>query len=321
MPYSAWVVFLLCSVLAAVACSAPAPSSTVVARSSSTPRSHGPLNVMRFSVEGEVPSGISGIDRIENGDMVAVAERDQRLVFLHVADDRAKLVSTLSLEGFSEGQDAESLAWMGKGHFAVGTERHVPSRAYDEIFFYQLENDHAGVPSKAVRTDVLRLSYGLWGIQAEENRGIEGACFAGSTLLVGVETTLESQGQRYAPLARYDIHAKVWTGFRLRLTSQQGLLSSLACRLNSTHKNLEVLAIERFYETSRLLTFHVPIQGTGRDILPVMVQDLAALTPEKVPNWEGIAWGDDGTYLLLNDNQTGESRVSVEVMRIKALDR
>lgn len=320
MPYSAWVMFLLCSVLGTVACSGTSPRSTVTARSSSMPRSNQSVNVTRFSVEGEVPSGLSGVDRVENGDMVAVAERDQRLVFLHVAGNRAKLVSVLSLEGFAEGQDAESLAWMGKGHFAVGTERHVPSRAYDEIFFYQL-NDHAGVPSKAVRTDVLRLSYGLWGIQAEENRGIEGACFAGSTLLVGVETTLESQGQRYAPLARYDIHAKVWTGFRLRLTSQQGLLSSLACRLDSTHKALEVLAIERFYETSRLLTFHVPIQGTGRDILPVMVQDLAALTPEKVPNWEGIAWGDDGTYLLLNDNQTGESRVSVEVMRVKALDR
>lgn len=300
---------ICCSLLGLLACSAGQSASSGAEHPRPGPPSHQEL-VQRLVVAGKPMPGLSGMDRDESGHIIAVAERHSRLVRIRLQRDRAELISSIALSGFAEGQDAEALAWLGSGRFAVGTERHGPSRESDEIFIYQLEG------STATLVETLRLPYALWGMRAEDNRGIEGACYAGERLLIGVETTGIVQGKRFAPLATYDFTRRRWITARLLLTSSEGLLSSLACRLDVAGQAIEVLAIERYYQTSRLLTFQVPLAGMRKTIVPVLVRDLAAITPQAIPNWEGVAWDSDEGVLLLNDNQTAELSGPIEVMRL-----
>lgn len=299
---------LCCSLLAALSCSASRASHTT---QHPGPEPHGEEFVQRLVVAGDARLGLSGMDRDDAGDVVAVAERDSHLVRIRIQGKRAQVISSILLPGFAEGQDAEALAWLGSNRFAVGTERHLPSRASDEILIYQIKD------SDAVLMDKLQLSYSAWGMLAEDNRGIEGACYAADRLLIGVESTGVIEGKRFAPLAMYDFQRRQWRSSRLILTSSMGVLSSLACRSDAAGQALEVLAIERYYETSRLLAFYVPLAGSSAAIEPVLIRDLAAMTPQAVPNWEGVAWDGAQGVLLLNDNQTAEVSGPIEIMRFQ----
>lgn len=264
----------------------------------------------RVTVSGYIPPGVSGIDADGRGEILAVTERNSELLHISLKGNRATVQSVISLSGLKSDQDAEALARLDRERVAVGTERHGNSREYDDIFVYQLEG------SKAIQIDRLRLPYAMWNIFADDNRGIEGACYAKGALLVGIETPISEGETRYAPIARYSFDTKQWMAFRLRLTSKEGVLSSLACRPSAAGGQIEVVAIERFYQTSRILKFYISSAGPGRDLNPVLEKDLAHLIRGHMPNWEGIAFSNADSYVLMSDNQSASLSGPTELTRI-----
>jgi hypothetical protein len=115
----------------------------------------------------------------------------------------------------------------------------------------------------------------------------------------------EEDGRRFAPVGRYDMAAERWTAFRLWLTSSTGKISALSCRTRGAR--IQVLAIERHFGISRLLEFDVPRDGSGGDLEPELVMDLAAEV-EGDPNLEGVTWTLDGRVVLVLDSQWGDER-------------
>jgi SdiA-regulated len=64
-------------------------------------------------------AGLSGLARDEGGTLYAVAEDDRTLVELSAAGQEQH---RYRVNGVSDGLEFESLAWLGKDRFAVGTE-------------------------------------------------------------------------------------------------------------------------------------------------------------------------------------------------------
>jgi hypothetical protein len=140
------------------------------------------------------------------------------------------------------------------------------------------------------------------GVTLTVNHGAEGLCGRGDDLLVGIESfaTLPN-GSRWSPLVR--IHAGAVVGVqKLLLTSDKGKISALSCQF-AADGTAEVVAIERHYGVSRIITFTA--KGTG-DITPQVALDLWPVVRdvyhEKL-NLEGIVKLGDGRWVMVNDNQ------------------
>jgi hypothetical protein len=255
------------------------------------------ISVVRVEVEGVQASGLSGLDGDGAGGLLAVSERGHALLRLVV--DGSRLVQDggpIRLGGVSAGLELESLAWLGDGRVAIGTETQREYREQDEILLVRLEEGHGAV------TGSLALRYEPWGLKAGKNHGIEGLCAAEGWLLAGSEAVGEMDGRRYAPLAVHDLEGGGWTHHYLGLSSGVGRLASLACRAAGGGA-LEVLAIERQFEISRLLRFELqPDAAAGSRIDPEILMDLAVHGRAR---WEGVAWLPDGRLVVLADNDRG----------------
>ena len=98
----------------------------------------------------------------------------------------------------------------------------------------------------------------------------------------------------------YDPKTQSWTAHRVGLSSGTGKLAAIDCR--EADGVIEALAVERHYDVSRLIRFRIPHGPEGQWIEPKVVVDLSKIvTP--LPNFEGIAWLEDGTAVLVTDNQ------------------
>jgi hypothetical protein len=239
-------------------------------------------------------AGISGMARDEAGVIWLAPERDRVLVAL----EPSGALRTVPLEGVPDGLDVESLAYLGDGTFALGTESNVaPSGsetgAHATIYLARREAE------RVVITEPVVIDMSMWGMILRENQGVEGLCRAGRFLLAGIETVIERDGYRVAPIGLYDLERRRWQPLFLRLTTRVGSLSALACRLRDD--TFDVVAIERHFGVSRILRFRVREGETMAS--PTIVADLDAFVAKTPLNFEAIELGEGGAVELAVDNQ------------------
>ena len=244
-------------------------------------------------------TGLSDLTIDTDGHFWSAPERQRVVLRLNLTRDNPGLDDApIPLEGVPDGADTEAVTWLAPGHFAMGTETQVDHRDSDQILMVNVEGGVARVTSS------ITMPYSLWNLKAKANDGIEGVCNAAGKLLASCETAgTTPEGQRYAPMGRYDMTSKTWTPFKLLLTSHIGKISALACRA-APGDRLEVLAIERHIGVSHLLRFTMPQQGTGQTIKPEVLVDFGRVI-DAVPNFEGVAWSPQGDVFVLSDNDFG----------------
>src|SRR4051812_36275923 len=173
---------------------------------------------LRQSGEGPHVRGLSGLARDKNRTLWAVPERTRELVA--IAPEKPGLVTRIvPLDGVPEGADTEGLAILADGRFAFATERQEDDRSADLILFGKEEGGRVRI------IESLPLSYDGFHLRAEGNRGIEGLCAVGDTLIAGVETVIKVGGERFAPIAIFDLTKRQWSYACLKLTSKDGRLA------------------------------------------------------------------------------------------------
>ena len=252
----------------------------------------------RLSVDTGGYSGLSDLTVDGDGQFWSVPERGRVLLQLSLGAAAPAVVGApVPIAGLGGGVDTEGLAWMGPGAFAIGTETHS-SRGSDDVLIATVQQGQATI------TERIPLPYSLWGLQAEPNRGIEGVCYVDGHLIAASETTGLRDGKRFAPLARYDAASRTWIPSQLLLSTTRGKISALACRNLPAEQRVEVLAIERHYDVSRLLRFRLSPKAPGGDITPTVLVDFGT-NVANVPNLEGVSWGTGDTLFVLSDNDSG----------------
>lgn len=251
-------------------------------------------------------SGLSGLARHADGTLFALPEDHRALLAFRLdAAGRPGRITEHALTGIAADVDTESLAFVGDGLLAVGTERiEGDSVRGDEIDVVRVSGESARVERR------LRMPYARWGMHAIENTGLEGMCAASGILLASVENPIGEGGRRFAHLGRVAwsgadaTRGATWEHFRLWLTSDEGMISSLDCRPLPDGGGVDVIAVERHFGIARILRFRVPREGRGHDITPRVAVDLGCAL-EEVPNFEGIVFLDDERVALLTDNDFG----------------
>ena len=252
-----------------------------------------PYRIAHFEpVPGFSARGASGLTG--RGPYWTIGERDHKLVELTLQDGQLTPGRVIRVGALPQGQDAESIVHLGDEHFAIGTEAHSSGRPSDPIHIGKLVGD------EFVATMRIEFPYGLWGLSAQDNRGVEGLCFAGHHLLAGVEQVIQEGGDRFAPLGVFDRTSQKWSAHRVRLTTGTGKLSGMDCR--PTERGIELFAIERHYGVARILRFELTSESATTLEAEVVVDIAAQL--EDPPNFEALALTDDG-FVLITDNDHG----------------
>lgn len=253
-------------------------------------------------------SGLSGLAADDRGVLWAVPERQP--ILLEMPGGGA-LPRSIPLRGAPDGLELESLAWLGEDRFAIGTEAGCRGGA-EPILIVRRD----GAEARVERT--IDLSLALWGASCDLRRGGEGLCFAGGQLVTGLEQVLEpGKGERLAPVARVDLATGAATPFRVALSSATGKLSALDCRARGDV--IEVVAVERHFEISRILVFSLPAAGPA-DPAPVrarVLADLGTHTSGGKRNFEGIVWRDERRLTLINDNHYGNVTGPCEMVEVE----
>ena len=234
--------------------------------------------------------GLSGLSRDEHGALWAPAEDGDAV--LRIASGTFG-VTRYPVVGAPSGADLEALTWVDGTRFVLGTETQQDGRTRDVILDGRLEGQSFRV------TPIGQLDYARWQTTARDNHGIEGVCHVDGALVLATELVIDEDGRRWAPVGLFDPATQSWTAHRVALSSDDGKLSALDCRAASGA--IEALAVERHYGVSRLLRFSVP-RGEGQSIEPRLATDLSKLIAP-LPNFEGLVWMDDGSAVLLTDNQ------------------
>ncbi|CAN5146932.1 hypothetical protein BH11MYX1_BH11MYX1_44720 [soil metagenome] len=245
----------------------------------------------------ELPPGISDLSLDDRGHLWAVPERDHVVLELALEGTPITIRDVEHpLDGVPAGVDTESIAWLGHNRFAIGTEGQEEATA--SVMFGELRSDgHIALTRTLPLTDTdVRL-------ELVQNHGVEGICGTGDDVIAAIESfgTL-ADGTRYAPLVH--IHGeKITAVTKLHLTSNAGKISALFCTF-AADGTAQVLAIERHYGVSRILTFAVP--PTATDVTPAIAMDLWPIVRDRYReklNLEGIVRMADGRWVLVNDNQ------------------
>ncbi|MDH3199377.1 MAG: esterase-like activity of phytase family protein [Myxococcales bacterium] len=236
-------------------------------------------------------TGLSGLTRDGTGALWAVGELGDAALRI---DPTTFAVEQYPVLGCPSKTDLEALTWMGDAHFAVGTETQEAGRAHDALLYGRIEGGRLVVGS----TDTL--DYSLWRLTASDNHGIEGLCHLDGVLMLATELIDQQRGRRWAPVAMLDLETQTWTAHRVGLTSKTGKLAALGCRV--VDGTVVAIAVERHFGVSRLLRFDIPEGADGAWIEPRIVADLSKLI-DPLPNFEGLVWDDDGSVVLLTDNE------------------
>lgn len=248
-------------------------------------------------LEVKLPPGTSDLSLDDHGHLWSIAEREREIDEIVLVE--APLGVTITkhpLDGVPEDVDTESLAWLGEGKFEIGTEGQNAATAAVMHGELQPNGRITITPDLAFTDDQL-------GIALTVNHGVEGLCGHGDDLIAAIESfaTLPN-GSRWSPIVR--IHAgKVTMIQRVMLTSDRGKISALACTF-AADGSADVVAIERHFGVSRIITFTAP--ATPADITPKVALDLWPVVRDRYHeklNLEGIVKLADGRWVLVNDNQ------------------
>ena len=267
----------------------------------------------------ELPPGISDLSLDDRGHIWAVPERDHVVIELELSGSPITVKDVEHpLEGVPDGVDTEAIAWLGNDRFAVGTEGQDVATA--SVMFGELRAD-----GHVALTQTLPLTDTEVHVELVRNHGVEGICGKGDDVIAGIESigTL-ADGTRYAPLVH--IHGRTITAVtKLHLTSKEGKISALFCTF-SVDGTAQVLAIERHYGVSRILTF--ALSPTATDVTPTIAMDLWPIVRDRYRqklNLEGIVRTADGRWILINDNQSkdveGATRHDERAIGIDAIEQ
>ena len=281
--------------LVLAACSATAPASVVDKAQPTQPQ---PIFV-EVPLDDAAP-GLSGLATDDANHLWAVSERSGLAYQITLDDQRTPTVVAVPVVNAPKGMDLEGMAWLGNHRFALGTEgRHAGEI---KILFARHANDTLIVEDDFV------LSSADVGVELAANHGAEGICAVPGRIVVAFETVKVVDGKRWAPVVIVE-ERKVTRAYRLALTSETGKLAGLDCRIGADGA-LEVLAIERHFEVTKLLTFTL---GESLDITPRIALDIGQVLLGRI-NLEGIAWYG-GSVVAVVDNQwktiTGPSELLV----------
>jgi hypothetical protein len=186
------------------------------------------------------------------------------------------------------------MAWADGTRFVLGTETQDKGRLRDRILDGRLDGADFKVAS------VGHLDYAHWNLTAPDNRGIEGICHVDGVLILATELVERQRGRRWAPVGMFDPKTQSWTAHRVGLSSKTGKLSAMSCHV--VNGSIVALAVERHFGVSRLLRFQIPQGPEGQWIEPKVVLDLTE-SIDPLPNFEGLAWLEDGSVVLLTDNK------------------
>jgi hypothetical protein len=250
--------------------------------------------------------GLSGLAVDDDGVIWTVAERDAKayLVILD-ASSRVSKLQPFTVAGIPADTDLEGIAWLGKGKFAFGTESKQDGTAT------VLLAEERGVGTTIQITSTLEIPEARLGLHVAANHGTEGICGAGTTIVAAIEETGVTNGKRWAPIVRID-HNAIASVHKLWLTTETGKLSGLDCAIGADG-SIQVIAIERHFEVTKLLTFSLPLAHDA-PITPTVALDLGPVINGKL-NLEGIAWTGNGGVIAVVDNQyrgiTGPSELLV----------
>jgi hypothetical protein len=238
-----------------------------------------------------LPDGTSDLTLDGSNHLWAIAERDRVVAKIGDFVTPHPTVERVPMRGVPNGVDTEALAWLGDNHFAIGTEGQDTPTA--SVLFADLGPDALVVTRERV------LAPSEVGVALTNNHGAEGICGTGGELIVAIESVgKRSDGTRWAPLVR--VHRDDTTSLvRLALTTPTGKISALACVFRPDG-SVDILAIERHYEVSRVLQATLAPEAT--DVTPTVALDLHAFIGEHT-NLEGIVRLADGRWILVNDNQ------------------
>jgi hypothetical protein len=235
----------------------------------------------------EAPPGMSDLSIDDRGVLWSLAERDRKVLEIELG----KPPVAHPLDGVPAGIDTEAIAWLGDGQFAIGTEGNEDATA--AVMFLERKDSRLVV----VRTRALT-SADL-GVTITDNHGIEALCANGPDELLAASESVGKlpDGTRYSALAR--LRGDALTVTRVRLTSKVGKLSALYCTFDA-EGTANVLAIERHYSVSRILSFTVT--RTDVEVTPKIELDLSPILRDSL-NLEGIVRLPDGRLVAINDNQ------------------
>ncbi len=235
--------------------------------------------------------GLSGLTRDEHGALWAPGEVGDAVLRI---DSESFAVTRYPVKGLPEGNDLEAMAWVDGTRFVLGTETWEGGRLQDIILDGRLDGQMFKV------APIGRIDYARWQLVAPENRGIEGICSVEGVLVLATELIEDERGDRWAPVGMFDPKTQTWTAHRVRMTSSTGKLGAMDCRL--VDETIEAMVVERHYGVSYLLRFALPRGPQGQWIQPTVAADLSKLV-DPLPNFEGLAWMDDGSVVLLTDNR------------------
>jgi len=232
--------------------------------------------------------GLSGLAADDVGALWTVAERDATAYRVTLDAALKPTVVAYPIEGIPAGTDLEGVAWLGKDRLAFGTEGREDGAALILL---------VDVRGRAlVVTETIQLPEVELGLHVLANHGTEGICGSGDTLVAAIEETGTEAGKRWAPIVRLD-RGKITRVHKLWLTTRTGKLSGLDCQIGADG-SIKVIAIERHFEVTKLLTFTLPASG---DITPTVALDLGPALDGAL-NLEGIAWTPAGVVAVI-DNQ------------------
>jgi hypothetical protein len=236
-------------------------------------------------------AGLSGLTVDEHGAFWASGEDGDAVVRI---DPETFGVTRYGVGGGASGTDLEAIAWVDGTWFVLGTETQEKGRLRDVILDGRLDAGRFAV------LPIGNLDYARWQLTATDNRGIEGICHVDGLLVLATELVERQRGRRWAPVGMFDPKTQTWAAHRVGLTSKTGKLAAIDCRI--VDGSVEVLAVERHYGVSRLLRFSVPQGPEGQWIEATVAADLSELV-SPLPNFEGLAWMQDGSAVLITDNK------------------
>jgi hypothetical protein len=250
-------------------------------------------------IEIATPPGISDLTLVD-GHLWAIAERDRIAVEL-TFDGRIVGKHPIVIP---PGVDTEAIAFLGDREYVIGTEgQDVPTAS---LVWATL--DEAGA-LRPVRER--QLTSADLGVTLTKNHGVEAACGHGDDVLAAIETVGTDDTGRYAPLVH--VHGDQLTVGKLRLTSDVGKISALACAWRPDG-SVDIHAVERHYKVSRIL--HGTLAAGATDLTPAVELDLEPTLHDSL-NVEGLVVLPDGTLAAVNDNQGSRVTGATYLMRLK----
>jgi hypothetical protein len=247
-----------------------------------------PFSLIRIAT----PPGISDLTLDDHGHVWAIAERDR--VAVELTPDGTILGT--HIVAIPPGVDTEAIASLGDGRFVIGTEgEQVPTAS---LVWMTLDQ---GGALRVVRERAL--TDADLGVTLTKNHGVEAACGHGDDVLAAIETVGTDDRGRYAPLVH--MHGEQLTVGKLRLTSDVGKISALACTWRPDG-SVDIHAVERHYKVSRIL--HGTLAPGASDLAPAVELDLEPALHDSLP---------DGTLEAVNDNQGSTVSGPTYLMRFK----